>query len=83
MSTAVRPSDDALAGLPEFDYEPRYRDWDGLRTLISADARLRVANCYAGRVAGAPYLMEYERATIRWRMALTVACTTCAPIFIR
>ena len=45
------------------------RDWDGLRTLISADARLRVANCYAGRMAGAPYLTEYEQAPVRWRMA--------------
>jgi RNA polymerase sigma-70 factor, ECF subfamily len=46
------------------------RDWDGLRALISADARVRVANCFAGRFDNAPYLGEYERATTPWRMAL-------------
>jgi RNA polymerase sigma-70 factor (ECF subfamily) len=46
------------------------RDWDGVRALISADARMRVADCFAGRVADAPYFVEYERASIPWRMAL-------------
>jgi RNA polymerase sigma-70 factor, ECF subfamily len=45
------------------------RDWDGLRELISADARIRVADCFAGRFDDAPYLGEYERATTPWRMA--------------
>lgn len=44
------------------------RDWDGVRELISADARLRVANCFAGRVADSPYFIEYERAPIPWRL---------------
>jgi RNA polymerase sigma-70 factor, ECF subfamily len=44
------------------------RDWDGLRELISADARLRVADCFAGRVADSPYFVEYERSPIPWRM---------------
>jgi RNA polymerase sigma-70 factor, ECF subfamily len=46
------------------------RDWDGLRELISADARVRVADCFAGRFDSAPYLGEYERATTPWRMAV-------------
>ena len=46
------------------------RDWDGLRELISADARLRVADCFAGRLADSPYFVEYERAAIPWRMVL-------------
>ena len=46
------------------------RDWDGLRELISADARLRVADCFAGRLADSPYFVEYERASIPWNMVL-------------
>ena len=46
------------------------RDWDGVRELASADARLTVADCFAGRVANAPYFFEYERAPAPWRMAL-------------
>ena len=46
------------------------RDWEGLRELISADARVRVADCFAGRFDNAPYLGEYERATTPWHMAV-------------
>jgi RNA polymerase sigma-70 factor, ECF subfamily len=46
------------------------RDWDGVRELASADARLRVADCFAGRLADSPYFIEYERPIIAWRMAL-------------
>jgi len=46
------------------------RDWDGVRELASADARLRVADCFAGRLADSPYFVEYERAWIPWHMAL-------------
>jgi RNA polymerase sigma-70 factor (ECF subfamily) len=46
------------------------RDWDGVRALASADARLRVADCFAGRLADSPYFVEYERPVIPWRMAL-------------
>jgi len=61
----------ALSELLEL-YVERFnrRDWDGLRELISADARVRVANCFAGRFDEAPYLGEYERATTPWRMAV-------------
>jgi RNA polymerase sigma-70 factor, ECF subfamily len=46
------------------------RDWQGVRELASADARLRVADCFAGRLADSPYFVEYERPIISWRMEL-------------
>jgi RNA polymerase sigma-70 factor (ECF subfamily) len=45
-------------------------DWDGVRELASADARLRVTDCFAGRLADSPYFIEYDRPIISWRMAL-------------
>lgn len=45
-------------------------DWDGVRELASADARLRVTDCFAGRLADSPYFVEYDRPIITWRMAL-------------
>jgi RNA polymerase sigma-70 factor (ECF subfamily) len=46
------------------------RDWQGVRELASADARLTVADCFAGRLADSPYFVEYERPIVAWRMAL-------------
>jgi RNA polymerase sigma-70 factor (ECF subfamily) len=46
------------------------RDWEGLRKLITADARLRVADRFAGPLADAPYFGRYELMTIPWRMAV-------------
>jgi RNA polymerase sigma-70 factor (ECF subfamily) len=46
------------------------RDWDGLRELIAADARLCVADRFAGRVVESPYFTNYERVTPSWRMAV-------------
>lgn len=46
------------------------RDWDGLRELISADAQLRVADAFAGRLADSPYFSNYERWSMAWRLAL-------------
>ena len=46
------------------------RDWQGVRELASADARLTVADCFAGRLADSPYFVEYERPIVPWRMAL-------------
>ena len=42
------------------------RDWDGVRALLADDARLRVADCYQGPVAGAPYFDNYERIPRPW-----------------
>lgn len=46
------------------------RDWDGLRELIADDARLRVADRFAGPLAESPYFGNYERWPTPWRMAL-------------
>jgi RNA polymerase sigma-70 factor (ECF subfamily) len=46
------------------------RDWDGLRELISADARLQVADRFSGRLVDSPYFSRYEKQTVAWRMAV-------------
>lgn len=46
------------------------RDWDGLRELIAADARLRVADRFAGPLADSPYFGNYTRITVPWRLAV-------------
>jgi RNA polymerase sigma-70 factor (ECF subfamily) len=45
-------------------------DWDGVRELVSADARLLFANGFAGRLADAPYFSKYETVPEPWRMAV-------------
>jgi RNA polymerase sigma-70 factor, ECF subfamily len=45
------------------------RDWDGLRTLIAADARLEVADRFAGELARSPYFTNYSHTPSCWRMA--------------
>jgi RNA polymerase sigma-70 factor (ECF subfamily) len=59
------------------------RDWEGVRELASADARLRVADCFAGRLADSPYFVEYERPIIPWRMALGKVDGETAVIILR
>ncbi len=46
------------------------QDWDGLRELIADDARLRVADRFAGRLDESPYFGNYARRSVPWRMAL-------------
>jgi RNA polymerase sigma-70 factor, ECF subfamily len=46
------------------------RDWDGLRELIAADARLLVADRYAGAMNGSPYFGRYAEYAQPWRMVL-------------
>lgn len=46
------------------------RDWDDLRELISADARLLVADRFSGRFADSGYLGVYERMRQTWRLTL-------------
>ena len=45
------------------------KDWNGLRELIAADARVVVADRFAGPLEGAPYFERYERLTRPWRIA--------------
>jgi RNA polymerase sigma-70 factor (ECF subfamily) len=44
------------------------RDWDGVRELTSADARLRVAERFAGKFADTPYFFHYERWPWPWKL---------------
>lgn len=46
------------------------QDWDGLRELISADARLLVADRYAGSFADGRYLGVYSRMPVTWRLTV-------------
>jgi RNA polymerase sigma-70 factor, ECF subfamily len=46
------------------------RDWDGVRDLISADARLNVLDAFAGKLADAPYFSNYQRWSMPWRLAM-------------
>jgi RNA polymerase sigma-70 factor, ECF subfamily len=46
------------------------QDWDGLRELISADARLLVADRFSGKLADAGYFGVYARMKQTWRLAL-------------
>jgi len=46
------------------------RDWDGVRELITADARLNVAERFAGKFSDAPYFFNYERWPVPWKLAV-------------
>jgi RNA polymerase sigma-70 factor, ECF subfamily len=46
------------------------RDWDGVRELTSADARLNVAERFAGKFTEAAYFYNYERWPWPWKLAL-------------
>src|SRR5499433_2011257 len=46
------------------------RDWDGVRELSSADARLHVAERFAGKLVEAPYFANYERWPWPWKLAV-------------
>lgn len=77
LASAESPSAAARASTPENKkilqlYVERFnrRDWDGLRELIGADARLLVADRFAGRVADAGYFGVYERMRVTWRLTL-------------
>lgn len=46
------------------------QDWNGLRELIAADARLRVADRFAGGLTDSPYFGNYARTSVPWRLAV-------------
>ena len=62
------PEVEQLLGL----YVERFNrnDWDGLRELITNDARVRVADIYFGPLTGSPYFGRYQRLTTPWRVAV-------------
>jgi RNA polymerase sigma-70 factor (ECF subfamily) len=65
-----RPAQDESALQILHLYVERFnrQDWEGLRELIADDARLRVADRYAGRFADAPYFFNYQRWPVPWRL---------------
>jgi RNA polymerase sigma-70 factor, ECF subfamily len=46
------------------------RDWDGLRELIAADARLHVPDRFVGRLVDSSYFRTDERVATSWRLAV-------------
>ncbi len=62
------PEAEQLLGL----YVERFNrnDWDGLRELITDDARVRVADIYFGPLTGSPYFGRYQRLTTPWRVTV-------------
>jgi RNA polymerase sigma-70 factor (ECF subfamily) len=70
-SKALRTVDPELTRVMKL-YVDRFnrRDWDGVHELISADARLTVADAFAGKLADAPYFRNYERWSIPWKLAM-------------
>lgn len=46
------------------------RDWDAVRELIAADARLQVADRYSGRLADTGYFTRYQNWPTPWRMVV-------------
>jgi len=46
------------------------RDWDGVRELIAADARVRIPDRFAGRLSASPYFGRYDKLTTPWRVAV-------------
>jgi RNA polymerase sigma-70 factor (ECF subfamily) len=77
LAASSKPATSRLEVSPELSrllhlYVDRFnrRDWEGLRKLISADARLRVADGFAGSLDESPYFGTYERQTVPWRLAV-------------
>jgi RNA polymerase sigma-70 factor, ECF subfamily len=48
------------------------RDWTRLREVISADARLRITNFFAGKLSDSYFFTYFERMRTPWRFALGI-----------
>jgi RNA polymerase sigma-70 factor, ECF subfamily len=77
LAESPPPAKSAQSASPELKqilqlYVDRFnrRDWDGVRELTSADARLRVAERFAGKLVDAPYFANYERWPWPWKLAV-------------
>ena len=70
-SQPARTADPELVRIMQL-YVDRFnrRDWDGVRELTSADARLSVAERFAGKLVDAPYFANYERWPWPWKLAV-------------
>jgi RNA polymerase sigma-70 factor, ECF subfamily len=77
LAESAAPAKSAQSASPELKqimrlYVDRFnrRDWDAVRELTSADARLRVAERFAGKLVHAPYFANYERWPWPWKLAV-------------
>jgi RNA polymerase sigma-70 factor (ECF subfamily) len=68
--TARRVNPDLMRVMQLYVERFNRRDWNGLRELIAADARLRVADAFSGRLADSPYFANYDRLSMPWKMAV-------------
>ena len=68
IHTAENAETSRLLGL----YVERFNrhDWDGVRELIAADARVRIPDRFAGRLSASPYFGRYDKLTSPWRVAV-------------
>jgi RNA polymerase sigma-70 factor, ECF subfamily len=57
------------------------RDWEGLRTLIAADATLRVADVFDGRLRDSPYFTRYAQLRVPVVAVLSVVDGQPAVVF--
>ena len=46
------------------------RDWEGVRELIAADARIDVADRVSGRLIDSPYFSRYAQRSVPWQMVI-------------
>lgn len=65
---AVPPSAHAADVLAQYVARFNRRDWDGLRALVRADARVRVADRFVGPIADSGYFGRYATLTTSWRL---------------
>ena len=67
----ARPASPELKRIMQL-YVDRFnqRDWEGVRELTSADARLNVAERFVGKLTDAPYFVNYERWPWPWKLVL-------------
>jgi RNA polymerase sigma-70 factor (ECF subfamily) len=67
---AVAENQEQNVTLREYVTRFNRRDWDGVRDLIRADARVLVADRFSGPISESPYFGNYERWPVSWRLAL-------------
>jgi RNA polymerase sigma-70 factor, ECF subfamily len=77
LAAAPRPAARANAASPEMTrllrlYVERFnsRDWEGLRELIAADARIEVADRLRGQLFDSPYFTRYAERTAPWQLTV-------------
>lgn len=77
LAESSPPANPARSASPELKrimqlYVDRFNrhDWDGVRDLISADARLDVFERFGGKAAEAAYFVNYERWPWAWKLVV-------------